>query len=153
MGVNGHLEHYGVKGMHWGIRKAKDIANHPLTKSAKKIAAPSEDHKRAALVKTKAKVVGVHTLTNKDLQDVITRMNLESQYVNLKKVQHEQSLVGKGAKWTGNFVTDVLKNAAASWLSRPGTRPAGFTPSHTAYSWGNQVGGAISAHHQRSIGS
>lgn len=144
------LEHYGVKGMHWGVRKAVDAVK---GNAAVKYASASEDHKRAVAVKTKAKVAGVQTLTNKDLQDVITRMNLEVNYKGLKEVQHAQSYIGKGKKWAGNFITDVLKDAAASWLKRPGSNFSGRT-SATAYTWGHQVAGALaSPNHQKAIGS
>ena len=147
-----HLEHHGVKGMKWGVRSAASkIRENRAVKTANKLVGASEDAKRAKTVKTKAKVVGVHTLTNKDLQDVITRMNLETQYKNLKEVEHEQTLLGKGAKWAGNFVTDVLKDTAASWLKRPGSNFSGRT-SATAYHWGKQVAGVLDGNHQASVG-
>jgi len=111
-----YLEHFGVKGMHWGQRKAEAIKGNAAVKAI----SSSEDHKRATQVRIKAKVAGVNTLSNKDLEDLLTRMNLETRLVSLKKVEHEQSLVGKGKKWAANFVTDVLKDAAASWIRRPG---------------------------------
>lgn len=116
------IQHFGVKGMKWGVIRDKVRGN-----PAVKLASASEDHKRAHKVKSQAKLVGVHTLSNKDLQDVINRMNLEVSYKNLKTVEHEQSLLGKGKKWAANFVTDVLKDAAASWLKRPGSNASGRT--------------------------
>lgn len=133
------LEHYGVKGMKWGVIRsrlssgAKDVHNYVKT---------SGDAKAAGAVKQKAKIAGVDSLSNKDLATVITRMNLENQYKNLKQAEHDQSLVGMGKKWAGNFINDVLKDAAASWLKRPGSNFSGRT-SARAYSWGKQVGGAI----------
>lgn len=140
-----YLEHYGVKGMKWGV-----IRDHVFNKvgaaetatAAKKIAddnqhrtnrdkvkskrlvdlSPSKDHVEANFVKKKAKISGVSTLSNSDLHVLINRMNLEVSYKSLKTVQHEQSLVGKGKKWVGNFLTDVLKDAGASWIRRPGSR-------------------------------
>lgn len=116
------LSHFGVKGMKWGVVRDRVRGN-----AAVKLASASDDHKRANSVKTKAKVVGVHTLSNKELQEVITRMNLEVSYKSLKTVEHEQSLLGKGKKWAAGFVTDVLKDAAASWLKRPGSNATGRT--------------------------
>lgn len=116
------VQHFGVKGMKWGVIRDKVRGN-----AAVKLASASEDHKRASAVKTKAKIVGVQALTNKDLQDVITRMNLEVSYKSLKTVEHEQSLLGKGKKWTANFLTDVLKDVTTSWFKRPGTNATGRT--------------------------
>jgi len=61
------LAHFGVKGMKWGKKK-----NPASTDSAR-----STDVR--AVVKTK----GVHTVSNKDLQDAINRMNLEQQFKRL----------------------------------------------------------------------
>ncbi len=116
------IKHFGVKGMRWGVVRDK-IRGNP----AVKLASASEDHKKAQAVKTKAKLVGVQTLSNRDLQVVINRMNLEVNYKNLKAVEHDQSLLGKGKRWVADFVTDVAKDAAASWLKRPGSNFSGRT--------------------------
>lgn len=137
------LEHFGVKGMKWGVRrdnigesaKAAGVKVHEFTKT-------SADAKKAGAVRTKAKIAGVQTLTNNDLQQLITRMNLERQFKDLKKIEHEESLIGAGKKWAGNFLNDVAKDTAASWLKRPGSNASGRT-SARAYSWGQQVGGAL----------
>ena len=72
------LAHHGVKGMRWGKRKARP--SHPV----------SEDHANAAAASTKAKEGGVKALSNKELQDIITRKNLEKQH---------RELVGGGNKF------------------------------------------------------
>lgn len=72
------LAHHGIKGMRWGKRKARP--SHPV----------SEDHANAAAASTKAKEGGVKALSNKELQDVITRKNLEKQH---------RELVGGGNKF------------------------------------------------------
>lgn len=71
--VTDFLEHYGVKGMKWG-----------RVRTRAQIDADSAD---VALVKeAKAKISSNRTtdvLSNKELQNVVTRMNLESQYKRL----------------------------------------------------------------------
>lgn len=131
------LKHFGVKGMKWGVVHDK-VTNHPVAKAV----ASSPDHKTAAMIRTKAKVAGVNTLSNKELEDLLTRMNLETRFVNLKQVEHDQSLVGKGKKWAANFLTDVLKDAAASWIRRPGGRDRGPVKVK-AWTTGQQVSQAI----------
>lgn len=74
------LAHHGVKGMRWGVRKGKGAPTHPA----------SEDHTRAAEAGAKAKESGVKALSNKELQDIITRKNLEKQH---------RELVGGGSKF------------------------------------------------------
>lgn len=68
------LAHYGVKGMKWGVRKSRSAPRGPA----------SEDHARASAAKAKAKSHGgTHALSNKELQDIVNRMNLEQQYSRL----------------------------------------------------------------------
>jgi hypothetical protein len=62
------LAHFGIKGMHWGVRNANP---------------GSADHQRAQEVHGLIKTGGVKSATNKDLQDLITRLNLEQQHARL----------------------------------------------------------------------
>jgi hypothetical protein len=63
------LLHFGVKGMKWGIRKDKSIGK--IT---------SSDAKKANDAQALVKRHGTQALDNKDLQHLVTRMNLERQY-------------------------------------------------------------------------
>lgn len=86
------LEHHGIKGMKWGVRRNK-------TPSVQ--LAPSDDHKNAHGARTIAKTSGgTHALSNKEIQDVVTRMNLEKQYSQLNPktnpVKKGQAFVKEG---------------------------------------------------------
>lgn len=110
---------------------------------------PSKDAREAGFVKTKAKVSGVNTLSNQDLQQLITRMSLERQFKDLKKIEHEETLVGAGKKWAGNFINDVAKDTAASWLKRPGGASADRGPIKVkAWTTGNQFADALDGPHK-----
>jgi len=63
------LEHYGVKGMHWGQRKKNNPA--------------SSDSAAKTTTKTAVKKKGVHTVSNADLQAAIRRMQLEQDFKRL----------------------------------------------------------------------
>lgn len=64
------LSHYGVKGMKWGKRKSGAVKE-----------APSEDAARVGNIHGRVKTQKTtRMLSNKELQDAITRMNLEQQY-------------------------------------------------------------------------
>jgi truncated hemoglobin YjbI len=68
--VEDFLAHYGVKGMKWGVRRKSGPA--------------SADSARSTAVKTNVKTGGVKSVSNKDLQDAITRMRLEQDFKRLK---------------------------------------------------------------------
>lgn len=91
--VGNFLEHYGKKGMKWGVRKRDttptDVA--VQTKPGKlvkakggKFQAPSEDAIRAAMIRQRAKKSSIDSLSNKELQELVNRMNLEQQFHRLK---------------------------------------------------------------------
>lgn len=110
------LEHYGVKGMKWGVRKSEPRVAVPTSTSHKpgdfvrakggQNQPASEDAVRVAGVRQKAKASTTDALSNKELQDLVTRMNLEQQYSSLMQKSDRRS---KGAK----FVNKILGNAAA----------------------------------------
>jgi hypothetical protein len=89
------LAHHGVKGMRWGTRRASTPA--------------SEDHARAADAKARAKSDGVKTLSNKELQDAINRMNLEQQYNRLNPSKTKKGL---------QFAADILLGVGKQQLIR-----------------------------------
>jgi hypothetical protein len=68
------LAHFGVKGMKWGVRRGVGTPRAPS----------SEDKARADELAKKVKVGGGHhVLSNKELEDLTKRMNLEQQYSRL----------------------------------------------------------------------
>lgn len=79
------LKHFGIKGMRWGIRRDNPGATTSGGGShvGNVTNLVSEDHARAAAVTSKIRTGGTKTVSNKELQDVITRMNLEQQYSRL----------------------------------------------------------------------
>lgn len=68
------IAHFGVKGMKWGVRR-------PGTGEASTHV--SADHQRAEAVSHLIKSHGVKAASNNDLQDLVTRLNLESQHARL----------------------------------------------------------------------
>lgn len=141
------LAHFGVKGMHWGSRKASvDVVSrttghrttvkfnprkakvdvgpdgkpgistnsrHELRRIQKQIDRhPSDDAANAAKAKAKLKKGGVKALSNKELQDIVTRINLEKQYstLNPSKLKAAGSVV-KGVLATGRTVNDAISFA------------------------------------------
>lgn len=88
------LEHYGVKGMKWGVRRDKPTGPESVSvvaKPGRRVKAAggrrqpaSDDAIQAAVLKRRAKKSSVDSLSNKELQQLITRLNMEQQYSRLK---------------------------------------------------------------------
>lgn len=79
------LEHHGVKGMKWGVIRDK-IRNRPDHSS--------EDARAAKAHKKTVRKHGTKALSNEELQALVRRMNLESQFADLRKKQPSKFKTG-----------------------------------------------------------
>lgn len=89
------LAHYGIKGMKWGVRRSgiargsvKDTETGELTPGLRNrktgnFTTESKDSITVRQKKAHAKEFGTSSLSNKEIQDIVTRMNLERQYSQL----------------------------------------------------------------------
>lgn len=116
--VQNALAHHGIKGMKWGVRKSrgkdgssgppqdvviKSVPGQRVQTSGGKHLPPSDDAKRAAAYRQKAKSSTIDSLSNSEMQALIQRMRLEADF---KKVMMEQA----PQKGTGHdFVSKLLK--------------------------------------------
>lgn len=95
------LEHYGIKGMKWGVRRTRA-----------QIDADSAEATRKKDIQSKVKKNRTtDVLTNAELQEVITRMNLEQQFQRLN-APPEKAKKSKG----DNFVKQLVKKVAQEQL-------------------------------------
>jgi hypothetical protein len=102
--VDDFLEHFGVRGMKWGVRRAQSSKGGSTKVSTRK-SAGTEEHQNTVAINQKArKGGGTKALSNKELADAISRMNLEQQYTRLSP----QSPGSKAARFGGKFVADIL---------------------------------------------
>jgi hypothetical protein len=101
-----YLAHYGVKGMKWGVRRKRkdDVEKRPTT---------SSDAKKAKGLQKSVDNKGVGHLSNKELQDVINRMELQQKYDKLSK---KGSRVESGKNFLADIFADAAKNVATSYL-------------------------------------
>lgn len=76
--VDDHIKHYGTKGMKWGVRRSDSGSSGGGSKST-----VSDDHKSAVDAQKKINSGGTKVLSNKELQGLIQRKNLEKQYRDL----------------------------------------------------------------------
>lgn len=112
--VSNYLEHYGVKGMKWGTRKdAPAPGTVRVTEKKKKLKAEGgkgfethPDAVKAATSKQKMKKSGAKTLSNNELRELATRLNLEKQVRELS-VADKQANQNPAAR----FVKGLLKNS------------------------------------------
>ena len=131
-GVDDVLSHYGKKGMHWGVITNKINPDRSVPKEVVLKETPgklvktrggqfhpaSEDARVAAAGRQMIKKSSIDVLSNKDLQAVITRMNLEQQYSNLKKnprtkTDHGKKFIKKHGKTiakTGYGMKELIVN-------------------------------------------
>ncbi len=101
------LEHYGTKGMKWGVRKKpgsgvkKTAAKKPKTKASKKT-----DTGRGTKTKN---------LSDKDLKARVNRLNMEKQYKTLRS--ENAGAISRGAKATKKIVSSSAKTALSNYLT------------------------------------
>lgn len=70
-----HLEHYGVKGMRWGVRR----------RNRQKGISKSPEHQKREAIERKVKTKGVQSLSNRELSDFNRRIDLERNFDRLTK--------------------------------------------------------------------
>jgi hypothetical protein len=129
------LAHYGVLGMKWGVRnrsrdtssgrkpgggsrKATDFAGrHHPSLNAPRPGPASPEAARAAQLHSRARRSGTRTLSNKELQDLVTRLNLERQYSSLTQPQ-----VNAGQKFVKDMGKDLAKQSAQELIKKYGPK-------------------------------
>lgn len=121
------IKHYGVKGMKWGVRRKATAGSDGGTpevspRKQKRIDAKAarkqerseqwkrpvtEDAAKAATKRVRTKKHGTDALSNDELKELVTRMNLEQQLANLQANEK----AAKARKSGRAYVQDVLKDA------------------------------------------
>lgn len=104
------LEHYGVKGMKWGVRKRPrtpvdvTVSQKPgkrVRAEGGKYQPASADAKEVAEYRQKAKRSTTDSLSTKELQTLVNRMNLEQQYSRMS-----QQNVSLGKKFMNAYMNN-----------------------------------------------
>lgn len=109
---NNVLAHYGVIGMKWGKRQGSSSSRSPKP--------VSDDAKNASETKAKIKKSGVSSLSNKEIQEYVTRKSLEQQY---SKLNPSKIAVGRTIAFgiLGNvgkqIASEMLKKALTSGIN------------------------------------
>jgi 2'-5' RNA ligase len=132
------LSHHGVKGMRWGVRRknvgkpgevvvttnTNRMGKAKIKTTGGKDNPPSEDAIKVATVKQKAKKSGTASLSNDEIQTVVTRMNLESQLSQKSQSNAAAKFVSNTLKNTGKQQVQNAANQAASLAIKKGLAAA-----------------------------
>lgn len=111
------LAHFGVKGMRWGVRKDDKVGDSGKVETTKPKHPASEDFTRARASQAK----GADALSTKELQELVTRMNLEQQYSKLTsgpEVKKGKSFVEKALEQFAQEQTKKLIGLVATAVGR-----------------------------------
>lgn len=117
------LYHHGVKGMKWGVRKARPSSGSRTTSVSNKKKVKSDNFVKSFITKrnkakkqklaveqakqeaTKAKKKSVSEMTDAELRERISRLEMEKKYKDLLKSNQPQTSKGK------KFVASVLEKS------------------------------------------
>jgi len=110
--VDNFLEHYGKLGMKWGRRKAAA----PTATNSQPGA--SQDAKHVTAIKRKVDKGGTAALSNRELKDLTTRMNLEKQYAALKPTPAYKKVAAFGAKKSFDILVNVGSQHATHLVNK-----------------------------------
>jgi hypothetical protein len=129
--VESYLSHFGVKGMRWGVRRSGSSGggSRPSSGSAgmhhPSLNAPrprlSSDAATAKALSGVVKTHGTQALSNKDLQTLVTRMNLEKQFTSLNP-----QTVSAGRKFTSDVLQSSGKQLASQFIAKNAPKGAAW---------------------------
>lgn len=116
------LEHHGVKGQKWGVRRQRGAAAVTVIQKKKKLKStgghgrkPSEDALKAKKIGQVKKKSGIHALTNEELQTYQKRLNLEQSVTSLERTRPGvNNWIKKTLKGAGNQQVGSAANQAST---------------------------------------
>lgn len=119
------LQHYGVKGMRWGIRRKRTASSDvKVSQRGKKLKTSggegrpaSEDAIRSRRTQQIIKKSGLVALSNEELQAYNTRLNLEA---NARRLSIQEK--NAGTKFVNDLIVNTGKNAAQQAANEAASR-------------------------------
>ena len=110
---NAELMHYGVKGMKWGVRRTPVQLGH--RRKPKKIAKRSRESPESEKKKSAPKK-NVHELSDEELRQAISRLEMEKRYKELERSANPQKN-NDGKKFVENILRKSGENIATQFTT------------------------------------
>jgi hypothetical protein len=108
------LEHFGVRGMRWGVRRDRESGGGSAPRRGKSV---SVDAARFDKTRKKVKTRGVSSLSNAELKALNERINLEQNYARLTGATSGGAKAKRAASWGGKVAGDILLNVGKQQAS------------------------------------
>lgn len=112
--MDGELQHHGIKGQRWGVRRTPAQLGHaPKGSKIKKVASDIKNK----LTKSKKSKSGPSEMSDEELRNRINRLNMEEQYSNLVARQKDRD-TSKFRKMLGSAFESLAKKGfdyAVDW--------------------------------------
>lgn len=102
------LEHFGIRGMHWGVRRSRAADGRVRGPSKTTRDGISSDAARAKDIHAKVKTHGTDAASNQDLQHLVSRMNLEQQYTRLSSGTTKTNIAKSRVRSGKNFIKETI---------------------------------------------
>lgn len=107
------LEHHGIPGMKWGIRRGRGVGGTLKTATTKQV---SEDAHAFKELTTKARTHGLHSLSNHELKKLNERFDMEKKYSKLEQ-EMKSKKNGPMMKLVKKVIANSIDTAVSSLAS------------------------------------